>query len=126
MYSNWFLFSNLSTFFLSLYQWFSTFFGWWHTFHHKFFCGTPKTRKILKITSINFCFWIKLLGFENCHTFDTHHLASTNKNTYNSHFMKQKWEIVGKSDLKSQRKIFGSAPRRTSRHTGWETLVYIM
>ncbi len=45
-------------------QWFSTFFGWRHTFHQKFFCGTPKTRKISKMTSKNFSFCIKLLGFE--------------------------------------------------------------
>ena len=27
-------------------QWFSTCFGWRHTFHQENFCGTPKTRKI--------------------------------------------------------------------------------
>jgi len=45
-------------------QWFSTFFGWRHTFLQNFFCGTPKTRKISKMASKNFSFCIKLLGFE--------------------------------------------------------------
>jgi len=60
-------------------QWFSTFFGQRPTFHQKFSCGTPKTRKILKITSKNFYFCTKLLGFENCHTFSTNH--------YTQHYM---------------------------------------
>jgi len=90
--------------FHTIYQWFSTFFVWRHTFHQKIFCGTPKTRKILKIPPKNFCFCIKLLGFENCH--ETKIINS--------------W----KSELKSQGKIFGGTPRRSSRHTGWETLQY--
>jgi len=88
-----------------LYQWFSTFFGWRHIFHQKNFCGTQKTGKILKITSKNLYFCIKLLGFKNCHD--------------------QKWLKVGKIEIKSEGKIFGGTPRRSSRHTGWETLVYL-
>jgi len=76
-------------------QWFSTFFGQRHTFHLKFFCGTLKTRKILKFTSKNFYFCIKLLGFEICHTFATNHNF-----TCISPFLKQKWLQVGKSELK--------------------------
>jgi len=36
-------------------------------FSSEIFFGTPKTKKIMKITSKNFCFCIYLLGFENCH-----------------------------------------------------------
>jgi len=71
-------------------QWFSTLFGWRHTFHQKNFCCTAKTRKILKITPKNFCFCIKLLGFENC----------------------RETKIINNwtSELKSQGKFFGGTP----------------
>ncbi len=85
-------------------QWFSTFL---HTFRQKFFCENY-------IYKIWFC--IKLLGFENCHTLATKHLASTLNIACISHFSKQKCLIVGKGELKSKEKIFGATPTNFLRN----------
>jgi len=70
-------------------------------FSPEFFCGTPKAKKI----------------FENSHSFAANHLASSNNIACISHFSKEICLIGGKSDSKSQGRIFGGTPRRSSRQT---------
>jgi len=56
---------------MSLDQCFSTFLSLQHTLHQKKFGGTPKTSKIIKITSKNSCFTLNKLKLANLQTTKT-------------------------------------------------------
>ncbi len=78
-------------------QWFSTFFGQRHTFHHNFFAAHQKLGNFWKLhlkTSISALNYLVLRTVTHLLPITTHNITCI------SHFLQQKWLKIGKIELK--------------------------